>query len=87
MEHWEIEKQKAEQLKIRQSKFQFEGKKVRRKGRGRWEEGIVVVDKFDDTDYEEEFIKFGEDDLEQLFGLPFQVWDEENQNWEDPFNN
>ena len=82
---WEIEAKKSEEAKKRKEEFPFEGKRVRRRGRGRWEEGIVVVDKFDDCDYEEEFIMFSEDDLEQLVGLPFQVWDEEKQNWIEPY--
>ena len=82
---WELEAKKAEELRKRKEEFPFEGKRVRRKGRNKWEEGIVVVDKFEEVDYEEEFIKFAEDDLEQLIGLPFQVWNEERKTWEEPY--
>jgi len=43
---WELEAKKAEELRKRKKEFPFEGKRVRRKGRNKWEEGIVVVDKF-----------------------------------------
>ena len=61
-------------------KFPFLGKKVRRKNRSKWEEGIVVLDNLGGCGLEE-FIEFSENDLEQLMGLPFQIWDEESRSW------
>ena len=83
MEHWEIAKKEAEEQKELQKKFPFLNKRVRRMGVKKWEEGIVVLSKFDDEDEDEQFIKFGEDDLEQLYGLPFEVWNEEKEIWEE----
>lgn len=73
---WELEAKEAKKKRDIKNKLSLLGKRVRRKGRGRWEEGVIVVDSFDGTD-PEYFIMFGEDDLEQLVGLPFQIWDDE----------
>lgn len=53
------------------------GKKVRRKNRSKWEEGIIV------NEDDELFIQFAEDDWEALYGNSFQVWDEDKQEWID----
>jgi hypothetical protein len=66
---------------MKQNKYPLLGKKVRRKGRKGWEEGIVVLDSADWTDGEELFIKFSENDLEGLDGLPFEIWDEKLKKW------
>ncbi len=82
MEHWEQQAKKAKEKKELQAKYPLLGKRVRRKGRGnKWEEGIVVLDTFDDGTEEELFIQFAENDLEQLDGLPFQIWNESSQTW------
>jgi len=56
------------------------GRKVRREANDKWEEGIIVLDKFEDSE-EEYFIKFKEGDLEQLVCLPFEIW--EGKEWID----
>ena len=73
---WELEAKESKKKRDIKNKLSLLGKRVRRRGRGRWEEGVIVVDSFDGTD-PEYFIMFGEDDLEQLIGLPFQIWDDE----------
>ena len=82
--HWEKSARESRERKELEKKFPFLGKKVRRRGRSKWEEGVVVLDKFEDSE-QEEFIKFAEDDLEQLCGLPFQIWDEELESWVEPY--
>ncbi len=97
MEYWEIAKKEAEEKKALQKKYPLLGKKVRRKGKSG--EGIVVLDKFKVTDdmspslkkmfsnsTEEYFIQYASDDLEQLLGMSFEVWNEEKQKWEDEPN-
>lgn len=67
-------------------KYPYLGKKVRRRGISKWEEGIVVlaIPSWDENATEqEEFIQYSENDLEGLWGLPFEVWDEEKQKWID----
>ena len=57
------------------NKLTLLGMRVRRKGRSSWEEGTIVIDSFDDKELEY-FIKYKEDDMEQLIGLPFEIWDD-----------
>ena len=83
MEHWELAAKEAKEKKELLTKFPYLGKKVRREGLTDWEEGIVVISRFDDSSDDEEFIQYAPDDLEQLIGLPFQVWDEKTNTWID----
>lgn len=78
--YWEIEAKLAKQNKELQKKWPLLNRKVRRRGRSKWEEGTIVLDKFDDS-VEEYFIEFEVDDKEQLIGLPFQIW--ETEQWVD----
>jgi hypothetical protein len=57
--------------KYRQSAGLPIGKRVRRMG----EEGTIVIDSFDGEE-PEYFIMFKENDMEQLLGLPFEIWDD-----------
>lgn len=77
---WQIAKREAEERKQLLIKFPFLGKKVRRKAVNIWEEGIVVLDSFEGEE-QEQFIEYAPDDREQLYGLPFQVWDDEKNSW------
>ena len=81
--YWAKTAREAKEKKELQKRFPFLGKKVRRKGRAKWEEGIVVLDSFDSEEDQEQFIEFSKGDREQLDGLPFQVWDENSQSWKD----
>jgi len=81
-QHWEIEARLAKERKDFKSKYPLLGKRVRRRNRKNWEEGIIILDETDWTDGQELFIKFGEDDFEQLYGLPFEVWNEDTQKWD-----
>ena len=58
--------------KTLRNKLSLLGKRVKRMG----EEGIVVIDSFNGKE-PEYFIMFKEDDLEQLTGLSFEIWDEQ----------
>ena len=80
-EYWEKAAREAKEKKELQNKYSLLGKKVRRKGRKGWEEGIVVLDSDEWTDGEELFIKFSKNDLEGLDGLPFEIWDEKLKKW------
>lgn len=81
MEYWEKQAKEAKEKKELKSKFPYLGMKVRRKGRKKWEEGVVVLDSFEGEEHQEMFIEFAPNDLEQLFGLPFQYWDEKTNSW------
>jgi hypothetical protein len=80
-EQWQKDAREAKEKKELQKKFPFLGKKVRRKGRKKWEEGVVVIDKLDESNKDEQFIEYNSGDKEQLEGLPFQVWDDESSSW------
>ena len=80
-QHWEKEARESKERKELQEKYPLLGKKVRRKGIRKWEEGVIVLDKGDWSSIEELFIKFAEDDFEQLIGLPFEIYDEELKKW------
>jgi len=83
MEQWQIEMNKAKEKKELQKKYPLLGRKVRRKGRSKWEEGIIVLEKSFNSNDKELFIKFSNDELEQLNGLPFQIWNEKENSWND----
>jgi hypothetical protein len=83
MEHWQQAAEEAKKRKELLQKFPLLGKKVRRKGRSKWEYGIIVLDKFDDENEEYEFIKYEDGTSEQLMCLPFQIWDESKEQWID----
>ncbi len=82
MHDWKSFEREGKMRKAIRGKLSLLGKKVRRKGRSSWEEGTIVIDTFDNEDLEY-FIMFKEDDMEQLIGLPFQVWNETQNRWED----
>jgi hypothetical protein len=82
MKDWKAFEKEAKMKKAIRAKLLLLGKKVRRKGRKSWEEGTIVIDTFDNEDLEY-FIMFKEDDMEQVIGLPFQVWNETENRWED----
>ena len=68
--------QKAKEKSELEKKYPELGKKVRRKGRSKWEKGIIVLED------NELYIKYGDDDLEQLCGLPYEMWNEDKNKWE-----
>lgn len=72
---WKEQERQGKLRKILKNKLALLGMRARRKGRSSWEEGIIVIDSFDGEDLEY-FIKYKEDDMEQLIGLPFEIWDE-----------
>ena len=72
---WKEQERQGRLRKQLKNKLNLLGKRVRRKGRSSWEEGTIVIDSFDGEDLEY-FIKYKEDDMEQLIGLPFEIWDE-----------
>lgn len=73
---WKEQERQGRLRKELKNKLALLGKRVRRKGRSSWEEGTIVIDSFDGKELEY-FIKYKEDDMEQLIGLPFEIWDEE----------
>lgn len=85
MEHWQKAAEEAKKKKELQRKYPLLGRKVRRRGKGKQEEGIIILDNFKGQE-EEMFIEFRPGDREQLIGLPFQVWDEETESWVEPPN-
>lgn len=68
---WKKYEKEAKLRKSLRSKLPLLGKKVKRMG----EEGTIVIDSFD-REEPEYFIMFKEDDMEQLLGLPFEIWDD-----------
>lgn len=74
-EYWEKKARESKEKKELQKKYPLLDKKVRRKGRSKWEEGVVVLEET------ELYIKYSEDDFEQLFGLPFQIWNDVSETW------
>lgn len=83
-QEWEKLAREAKEKKELEKKFPHLGKKVRRKGGRKWEFGVVVLDSFDGKK-QQEFIKYSEDDKEQLLGISFQIFDEKSQTWIEPF--
>jgi len=81
MEYWEKAAKEAKERKELQKKYPLLGKKVRRKGISKWEEGIVILHNPEWSDSEELSIKYSDNDLEGLYGLPFEVWDEKLKKW------
>jgi hypothetical protein len=71
MTDWRILEKEGKIRKSLRNKLTLLGKRVRRMG----EEGAIVIDSFDDEE-PEYFIIFGENDMEQLLGLPFEIWDD-----------
>jgi hypothetical protein len=74
MEEWQKLEIEGKMRKTLRSKLGLLGKPVRRM----FEEGIIVIDSFPGEE-PEYFIMFAENDLEQLLGLPFEIWDEVKQ--------
>jgi len=79
MENWKIEAEKAKERKALSKKYPELGKKCRRKGRSKWEEGIIVLEDAINNTGKELFIKYNDSSREQLCGLPYQIW--ENNKW------
>ena len=74
MEHWEILAKEAKNKKELQKKYPLLGKKVRRKGKTDWEEGVIVLSQINYKQGQEYCIKFNEDGyIEQLDGLPYEI--------------
>lgn len=70
--------------KLRKSlrnKLSLLGKRVKRMG----EEGTIVVDSFNGEE-PEYFILFRENDMEQLLGLPFKIWDDNKEKFVEDSN-
>lgn len=67
---WEIDRDEALRKKSHKSKWEHIGLKVRRKGRSKWEYGILGI--FDLGDGDEYCINFDDGTSEQLIGLPFE---------------
>lgn len=82
-QEWEKLTREAKEKKELEKKFPYLGKKARRKGY-KWEFGVIVLGSFDGKK-QEEFIKYNENDQEQLLGIPFQIFDEKSQTWVEPF--
>lgn len=80
---WEKEAKASKERKELQKKYPLLGKKVRRKNRSKWEEGIIVLDTAEFSHGQELFIEYSGNDSEQLLGLPFQIWDDSSQQWID----
>jgi len=74
MEYWKQQEIEGKLRKSIQAKLPLLGKKVRRMG----EEGTIVLDSFEGEE-PEYFIMFKENDLEQLLGLPFEIWDDNKE--------
>ena len=72
---WKEQERQGRLRKELKNKLALLGMRVRRKVRSYWEEGTIVIDSFDGEELEY-FIKYKEDDREQLIGLPFEIWDE-----------
>jgi hypothetical protein len=71
-EDWKKYEREGKLRKSLRNKLSLLGKRVRRMG----EYGTIVIGSFDDED-PEYFIMFKEnDDMEQLLGLPFEIWDD-----------
>lgn len=68
---YEIEGKMRKTLK---SKLSLLGKRVNRMG----EEGTIVISSFKGKE-PEYFIMFKENDMEQLLGLPFKIWDDNKE--------
>lgn len=71
-ENWKKLEKEGKMRKVLKNKLQLLGKRVKRMN----EEGTIVIDSFDGEE-PEYFIMFGDNDLEQLIGLPFEIWSEE----------
>jgi hypothetical protein len=78
MEYWQKAKLEAEEKR----KFPLIGKKVRRKAIKKWEYGVIELSSFDDST-EEYFIRYNDNTLEQLNGLPYQTLNEKTGEYED----
>lgn len=72
---WKKQEREGKMKKSLRSKLSLLGKRVKRMG----EEGTIVISSFKGQ-VPEYFIMFKEDDLEQLEGTPFKVWNDEK--WE-----
>lgn len=80
MENWKIKEREGRLKKSLKSKLPLLGKKVRVKGRRKWEEGIITIANFENN-APEYFVKYSEDDLEQLCCLPFEIYDDLKKEW------
>ena len=80
MEDWKETERLAKIKKSLRGKFPLLGKKCRVKGRGKWEEGVIVLSSFD-GEPQEYFVMYAEDDLEQACCLDVQIYDEVSDTW------
>jgi hypothetical protein len=71
MENWQKLEIEAKIRKSLRNKLSLLGKRVKRLG----EEGSIVIDFFEGEE-PEYFIMFKENDMEQLLGLTFEIWDD-----------
>jgi hypothetical protein len=73
MKDWKELAEEAKFKKTLKQKLSLLDTKVKVKGRGKWEEGTLVITSFDPEFYgkcePEYFVMYAEDDLEQLIGL------------------
>lgn len=84
-DYWKSQEKEGKMRKSLRLKLSLLGRKVKVKGRGKWEEGTIVVDSFDDED-PEYFVMYSKNDLEQLCGLDFRIYNEEENKWEEDSN-
>ena len=68
---WKKYEKEGKLRKSLRNKLSLLGKGVKRKD----EEGTIVIDSFDGEE-PEYFMMFKENDMEQLLGLPFEIWDD-----------
>lgn len=68
---WKKYEKEGKLRKSLRNKLSLLGKRVKRMG----EEGTIVIDSIDGEE-PEYFIMFKENDMEQLLGLPFEIWDD-----------
>ena len=72
-QYWENAAKKSAEKKKFQKKFKLFGKKARRKGYTK--SGIIIIQD------EEEFIQYGDNHIEPLFGFDFELWDDLKEKW------
>lgn len=81
---WKKYEKEGKLRKSLRNKLSLLGKRAKRMG----EEGTIVIDSFDGEE-PEYFIMFKEDDMEQLLGSPFEIWDDSKGKFvednDDPF--
>lgn len=70
-EQWKVDRDNALKKKALKDKYPHVGKKVRRKGKSKWEYGVIDI--FNLGRRDEYCIHYDDNSKEQLVGLPFQV--------------